>query len=67
MKHFGLSAGVKNIRRAHAVQLVAALQNEYSLFWREPEAEILPVLAKTADEILASIERSCQRTSGSGH
>ena len=45
VKHFGLSeAGVKNIRRAHAVQPVAALQSEYSLFWREPEAEILPVL-----------------------
>jgi aryl-alcohol dehydrogenase-like predicted oxidoreductase len=45
VKHFGLSeAGVKNIRRAHAVQPVAALQSEYSLWWREPEAEILPVL-----------------------
>ena len=45
VKYFGLSeAGVKNIRRAHAVQPVTALQSEYSLFWREPEAEILPVL-----------------------
>lgn len=45
VKHFGLSeAGVKNIRRAHAVQPVTALQSEYSLWWREPEAEILPVL-----------------------
>src|SRR4029077_17113078 len=45
VKHFGLSeAGVKNIRRAHAVQPVTALQSEYSLFWREPEEEILPVL-----------------------
>ena len=45
VKHFGLSeAGVKNIRRAHAVQPVAALQSEYSLWWREPEAAILPVL-----------------------
>jgi aryl-alcohol dehydrogenase-like predicted oxidoreductase len=45
VKHFGLSeAGVKVIRRAHAVQPVAALQSEYSLWWREPEAEILPVL-----------------------
>jgi aryl-alcohol dehydrogenase-like predicted oxidoreductase len=45
VKHFGLSeAGVKTIRRAHAVQPVAALQSEYSLFWREPEAEILPAL-----------------------
>ncbi|MET1005987.1 MAG: aldo/keto reductase [Propionibacteriaceae bacterium] len=43
--HFGLSeAGVDVIRRTHAVQPVTALQSEYSLFWREPEAEILPVL-----------------------
>ena len=43
--HFGLSeAGVDVIRRAHAVQPVTALQGEYSLFWREPEAEILPTL-----------------------
>lgn len=45
VKHFGLSeASVDSIRRAHAVQPVAALQSEYSLWWREPEAEILPVL-----------------------
>ena len=45
VKHFGLSeAGVKTIRRAHAVQPVAALQSEYSLFWREPEKEVLPTL-----------------------
>jgi len=45
VKHFGLSeAGVKTIRRAHAVQPVTALQSEYSLWWREPEQEILPVL-----------------------
>jgi len=45
VKHFGLSeAGVKTIRRAHAVQSVAALQSEYSLWWREPEAEVLPTL-----------------------
>lgn len=45
VKHFGLSeAGVQTIRRAHAVQPVAALQSEYSLFWREPEAEIMPTL-----------------------
>jgi aryl-alcohol dehydrogenase-like predicted oxidoreductase len=45
VKHFGLSeAGVATIRRAHAVQPVTALQSEYSLFWREPEAEIIPVL-----------------------
>ena len=43
--HFGLSeAGAKTIRRAHAVQPVAALQSEYSLWWREPEDEILPML-----------------------
>ena len=45
VKHFGLSeAGVRKIRRAHAVQPVAALQSEYSLWWREPEEAILPVL-----------------------
>src|SRR4051812_20712824 len=45
VKHFGLSeAGAKSIRRAHAVQPVAALQSEYSLWWREPEEEILPAL-----------------------
>ena len=43
--HFGMSeAGVGTIRRAHAVQPVTALQSEYSLFWREPEDEILPAL-----------------------
>lgn len=45
VKHFGLSeAGVQTIRRAHAVQPVTAVQSEYSLFWRGPEAELLPVL-----------------------
>jgi len=45
VKHFGMSeAGVESIRRAHAVQPVAALQSEYSLWWREPEHEILPTL-----------------------
>jgi aryl-alcohol dehydrogenase-like predicted oxidoreductase len=45
VKHFGLSeAGVQTIRRAHAVQPVAALQSEYSLWWREPEADVLPTL-----------------------
>ena len=45
VRHFGLSeAGVQVIRRAHAVQPVAALQSEYSLWWREPEAEIIPTL-----------------------
>jgi aryl-alcohol dehydrogenase-like predicted oxidoreductase len=47
VKHFGLSeAGVQTIRRAHAVQPVAALQSEYSLWWREPEREILPTLTE---------------------
>ena len=45
VKHFGMSeAGVQAIRRAHAVQPVTALQSEYSLWWREPETEILPIL-----------------------
>ena len=45
VKHFGLSeAGVRTIRRAHAVQPVTALQSEYSLWWREPEKEVLPAL-----------------------
>ena len=45
VRHFGLSeAGAQTIRRAHAVQPVTALQSEYSLFWREPEAEIIPTL-----------------------
>ncbi len=47
VKHFGLSeAGVQTIRRAHAVQPVTALQNEYSLWWRRPEQEVLPALAE---------------------
>src|ERR1039458_9931020 len=45
VKHFGLSeAGVQTIRRAHAVQPLAALQSEYSLWWRKPEAEVIPTL-----------------------
>jgi aryl-alcohol dehydrogenase-like predicted oxidoreductase len=45
VKHFGLSeAGVQTIRRAHAVQPVTALQSEYSLWWREPEAQVIPTL-----------------------
>jgi aryl-alcohol dehydrogenase-like predicted oxidoreductase len=45
VQHFGMSeAGVESIRKAHAVQPVAALQSEYSLFWREPETEIVPLL-----------------------
>ena len=47
VKHFGLSeAGIGTLRRAHAVHPVTALQSEYSLWWREPEAEILPALAE---------------------
>jgi aryl-alcohol dehydrogenase-like predicted oxidoreductase len=47
VRHFGLSeAGVQTIRRAHAVQPVAALQSEYSLWWREPEQDMLPTLAE---------------------
>jgi len=47
VKHFGLSeAGVQTIRRAHAVQPVTALQSEYSLWWREPESTVLPMLAE---------------------
>jgi aryl-alcohol dehydrogenase-like predicted oxidoreductase len=45
VKHFGLSeAGVQTIRRAHAIQPVTALQSEYSLWWREPEGEVMPTL-----------------------
>jgi aryl-alcohol dehydrogenase-like predicted oxidoreductase len=47
VRHFGLSeASAENIRRAHAVQPVTALQSEYSLWWREPEAEVLPTLSE---------------------
>ena len=47
VKHFGLSeAGVQTIRRAHAVQPITALQSEYSLWWREPEKEVLPAIEK---------------------
>jgi len=47
VKHFGLSeAGVQTIRRAHAVQPVTALQSEYSLWWREPEAQVIPTLGE---------------------
>src|SRR4051812_17984478 len=49
VKHFGLSeAGVQTIRRAHAVQPVTALQSEYSLWWRKPEAEVIPTLEELA-------------------
>jgi aryl-alcohol dehydrogenase-like predicted oxidoreductase len=54
VKHFGLSeAGVKTIRRAHAVQPVTALQNEYSLWWRMPEKEVLPTLEELGIGLVA--------------
>jgi aryl-alcohol dehydrogenase-like predicted oxidoreductase len=54
VKHFGLSeAGVKTIRRAHAVQPVTALQNEYSLWWRKPEDELLPTLEELGIGLVA--------------
>jgi aryl-alcohol dehydrogenase-like predicted oxidoreductase len=54
VRHFGLSeAGVQVIRRAHAVQPVTALQNEYSIWWREPEAEILPTLEELGIGLVA--------------
>jgi aryl-alcohol dehydrogenase-like predicted oxidoreductase len=54
VKHFGLSeAGVQTIRRAHAVQPVTALQNEYSLWWRRPEAEIIPALEELGIGLVA--------------
>ena len=54
VKHFGLSeAGVQTIRRAHAVQPVAALQNEYSLWWRRPEAGVLPTLEELGIGLVA--------------
>ncbi len=54
VKHFGLSeAGVQTIRRAHAVQPVTALQNEYSLWWRRPEEEVLPTLEELGIGLVA--------------
>jgi aryl-alcohol dehydrogenase-like predicted oxidoreductase len=54
VKHFGLSeAGVKTIRRAHAVQPVTALQNEYSIWWRKPEEEVLPLLEELGIGLVA--------------
>jgi len=54
VRHFGLSeAGVQTIRRAHAVQPVAALQNEYSLWWRRPEAEVIPMLEELGIGLVA--------------
>ena len=63
VKHFGLSeAGVQTIRRAHAVQPVTALQSEYSLWWREPEAEVLPDARRTRHR-LRSVQPARQRLS----
>jgi aryl-alcohol dehydrogenase-like predicted oxidoreductase len=54
VKHFGLSeAGVATIRRAHAIQPLTALQNEYSLWWRNPEAEVLPTLEELGIGLVA--------------
>ena len=54
VRHFGLSeAGVQTIRRAHAVQPVTAVQNEYSLWWRRPEAELLPTLEELGIGLVA--------------
>ena len=54
MRHFGLSeAGVQTIRRAHAVQTVTALQNEYSLWWRTPETQVLPILGELGIGLVA--------------
>jgi aryl-alcohol dehydrogenase-like predicted oxidoreductase len=54
VKHFGLSeAGVQTVRRAHAVQPVTAVQNEYSLWWRRPEAELLPMLEELGIGLVA--------------
>ena len=54
VRHFGLSeAGVKTVRRAHAVQQVAAVQNEYSLWWRQPERELLPMLEELGIGLVA--------------
>jgi aryl-alcohol dehydrogenase-like predicted oxidoreductase len=56
VKHFGLSeAGVQTIRRAHAVQPVTALQSEYSLWWRRPEAEVLPTIEELGIGLVAYI------------
>ena len=55
VKHFGMSeAGVQTIRRAHSVQPVTALQNEYSLWWRRPEAEVLPMLEESRQKLRQS-------------
>jgi len=56
VKHFGMSeAGVRTIRRAHAVQQVTAVQSEYSLWWRRPEEELLPTLEELTNVVFSSI------------
>ena len=61
VKHFGLSeAGVQTIRRAHAVQPVTALQNEYSLWWRKPEAEVIADSGGTRHRTLSRTARSAE-------
>ena len=62
VKHFGLSeAGVQTIRRAHAVQPVTALQSEYSLWWRRPEAEVLPTLEELGIGFVSSEARKANQ------
>src|SRR5947207_5353036 len=58
VKHFGLSEpGVQTIRRAHAVQAVTAVQNEYSLWWRKPEEDVLPALEELGSGIVPFTRR----------
>ncbi len=64
VKHFGLSeAGVQTIRRAHAVQPLTALQSEYSLWWRQPEEEVLPTLEELGIGFVPFSPRSTAPTS----
>src|SRR5207247_869933 len=64
VKHFGLSeAGASTIRRAHAVQRVAAIQSEYSLWWRQPEQEVLPVCGELGIGFVALMRTSPRRRS----
>jgi aryl-alcohol dehydrogenase-like predicted oxidoreductase len=63
VRHFGLSeAGVETIRCAHAVQPLTALQSEYSLWWREPEAEILPTLEELGIALATAERVRCRRS-----
>ena len=66
MEHFGLSEpGVHTIRRAHAVQPVTAVQSEYSLWWQEPEKEVLPALEELGREDAAFKLRDSESAQGS--